>query len=107
MSEPKWTPGPWEFYEMRPLSDGHYKWAEIGPHPNDPVAEIDADNGPNWKADGALMAAAPELYRALERLAERCDELLLVAVDQTNHVLISPELIDARAALAKARGERP
>ncbi len=89
MSEAKFTPGPWRV-----------RFGNIG--------HVTAENGAlvakcqrltslcNLQANAHLIAAAPDLYEALERVIKIIDD--------------SPwclKLTEERAALAKARGETP
>lgn len=79
MNAPKFTPAPWNV--STPNCRGN---SSIGIQ----------------RANAALIAASPELYAALERLVEKCD----------NTPLADDSCIDtlaAHAALAKARGETP
>ena len=88
MSADKFTPGPWEFEEHQ-LSEGY-------------SCIVYAANGMRvgtdylGRADAALIAAAPDLYSALERI------VLLHANFST-----APAWQAARAALAKAKGSTP
>jgi hypothetical protein len=81
MPDTKWTPGPWEAKRgnagaQHPL----FVWSD------------DRDGFRPWTdPDAHLIAAAPDLYAALE--------LLLSVSTDHNHI------DQARAALAKARGE--
>ena len=77
MIETKFTPGPW-------YSDGIFV---CDANDND----VCACEQENWEADAYLIAAAPDLYEALEYTAQ-----LLEALGGTTHT--------AQAALAKARG---
>ena len=77
VTEPKFTPGPWN-------ADGVYVCDE-----ND--AEVALCDGDNWEPNSYLIAAAPELFDAL-----------LVAEESVGD-LKSLEIV--RAALKKARGE--
>ena len=92
----KYTPGPWEF-------DGEYVWAQsIRGYVASPATD-DMTSGQcvpkNSAADaieanGFLIAAAPELLESLEYLVDRFDS-------HGNN----PYLDEARAAIAKAKGE--
>ncbi len=103
MTERKWTPGPW-------WTDGKYNGREMGCH----IIAARTDSGPlpgnptrgmvawasavlntearNCEANAILIAAAPDLYEALEEL-------------MTVHGDAGPVSARARAALAKARGD--
>jgi len=88
MSEIKWTKGPWVFDEHDNLiADGG----------NLKVRGISIPNGyakEETTANMHLIAAAPDLYEALDTLAS--------TLDSSGMKLIT---VDAHAALAKARGE--
>jgi hypothetical protein len=103
-----WTPGPWgaNGYEGTEEDEGYFFLEGITgkdegltvAFPKDPVTgEMVFPN----KADVALMVAAPDLYEALEAL---------FAMDGHNvgtPMWDNPTVAKARAALAKARGEKP
>ena len=106
----KFTPGPWEVRNGQKriiIVQGH-KFIEEGIY----VAEVSREAWrPEERKDSALpdahlIAAAPELYEALEKLLRLhdqcyCDEPELPSLDSRDrctHCTIS-------AALAKARGE--
>ena len=89
----KWTPGPWVQF----IYDGLLSILPAG-RPGE-VAQVWVEDGlPNAEANARLIAAAPELYAALSDLvyAIACNELMPESVSY---------LREARAALAKARGE--
>ncbi len=98
MSETKHTPGPWEF-------DGEYVWADaVRGYVADPNTE-DMTSGRGLakleapemiKANGRLIAAAPELLEALQD-----------ALEYLQHHLPEEALASHRAAIAKATGETP
>jgi hypothetical protein len=88
MSETKWTPGPWQ------TEENHIVAGAVR------VAVVDTPNihgGVDWiecDYNARLIAAAPDLYAALSALLDD--------VGRTNSM---PGAVQARAALAKARGE--
>ncbi|MDI9407792.1 MAG: hypothetical protein QM523_00930 [Candidatus Pacebacteria bacterium] len=86
--QPQWTPGPW----VRDNNDGYSInriFADARGH--HAIAEIIGD-GAETEANGDLIAAAPDLYAALETVAR----------DMT----AAPWVIEVcEAALRKARGE--
>ncbi len=95
MSETKWTPGPWELADKYNCTDVR---AVDGPY----VADCNASAAIDWRtkeANARLIAAAPELYEALENLRKLYD------TDEGCRSM--PEYQAAIAALAKARGEQP
>ncbi|PAL21022.1 hypothetical protein [Acetobacter syzygii] len=89
MGETQFTPGPWRV-----------RFGNIG--------HVTAENGAlvakcqrltslcNLQANARLIAAAPDLYEALERVIK--------IIDDSSWCL---KLTEERAALAKARGETP
>jgi hypothetical protein len=93
---PKWTPGPWKVWAMQVCS------AALA-HGGDKKQMDDSDvvantyqrdeNGKYITCDAHLIAAAPELYSALEAFTDGTTR------DWTNR------MANARKALAKARGE--
>lgn len=114
MSE--WTPGPWEadgcivwarsevskphlYGAGRPYHDGRLD--RLGrPALYSPICDTDDGDyvrSPNPEADAHLIAAAPDLYEALERM-------LLVAKSLSESVH-EEDIAMVNAALARARGE--
>jgi len=96
MTERKWTPGPWDA-----MATG---WIEAGD--GDPIALINDSGLPNSIFDedlpnAHLIAAAPDLYEALEWLSDAV--LALGRLDDSGHILNAINKADV--ALAKARGE--
>ena len=101
MSKTKFTPGPWLFSSYKSgtsviVIDGK----EFG------VATV---NYPNRDANAHLIAAAPELYEALEKIrhwGESQHKAQSKGGHATFDMMMLREQIDtAEAALAKARGE--
>ena len=103
MSE-KFTPGPWE----KEYSARRDEW-EI---------YIDGDcialasvypNVPEYGANAALMAAAPDMYEALEKLINDLPDCTIDwardGMGNTNANCIVNSRDNGKAALAKARGE--
>lgn len=99
MSEPKWTPGPW-FIDTAP------RMASLSVRAaGRPIASIWCREGGGFRvtkesqfegeANARLIAAAPELYEALEAFRP--------FFEGDDH----PKCKQMRAALAKASGETP
>ena len=93
MSETKFTPGPWKMYR-----NGYVLSEETGervctPHSTLPEASKVSDHIKDLKANARLIAAAPELYEALEDASDLLDRM----------GYLSSEF---REVLAKARGEQ-
>lgn len=101
MTETKFTPGPWFISRKfvvgpRDQEDGQSYGMIVG------VADV---YGENRSADANLIAAAPELYAALEAIGAP-DETDLVSVpDSVIRGLLYATINIAKDALAKARGE--
>lgn len=88
--ERKWTPGPWWINGQKSVRGPDFEY----------IANANWKNG---KANAQMIAAAPDLYQALEEMVnEQVDYM-------TRNALGDPEkqfsIKLARAALAKARGE--
>lgn len=96
----KYTPGPWriepDFQGF--IIVGRPKWGAIrcGVEGEWDVAEIDTD-GEDDEANAHLIAAAPELLEALEGLLDLSSE--------SGEIDRRLAFKDARAAIAKAKGE--
>lgn len=101
MSGPKWTPGPW-----------HATWNgtcwQLDASP-DAVATTQFCYAPETEANARLIAAAPELYAALDDAEVDLDLLrqAVAASDPTRELLLRISDMRGRiaAAMAKARGE--
>jgi len=95
----KFTPGPWAVY---PGTDGNEICA-VDHSPGLPIRQVICGprRGENWIANAHLIAAAPDMYEALQDLIALAEHAMREAGDYD----INGELEDARAALAKARGE--
>ncbi len=95
----KFTGGSWKL----DYSDEYCEWSIASSDSLRPITEGFADYAPT-KHDAQLMASAPDLYEALETL-------LLKNINgagwdnQMNVVYTWPWILQAIAALAKARGE--
>lgn len=108
MSETKFTPGPWfaNGHEVLAPDDGDedpWSVALASPcrgYPND-----------QSRANARLIAAAPEMYEALDFLSAHARERVSDAPewrdDDTVQIVVTiGDLRRARAALAKARGDQ-
>ena len=117
MSETKWTPGPWVWRSIS-MNDGNYGVSAVSvpiviasvhnaASFGDMIAgalkrgggELRQDDNATQRANARLIAAAPELYEALDQILD----------DMGNDGLSCCQAAkdQARAALAKARGETP
>jgi hypothetical protein len=105
MIDKKWTPGPWVVDHDYP-NDRTPGYANISGAIGQPeehralakvVVELDGERYGQGEANAALIAAAPDLYAALE---------LAIPLLMTHPNDVGIRRYDvARAALAKARGE--
>ena len=100
MSETKFTPGPWIVMERAVVAVRRFVIAEVF---SDPLKK-DSLAIEESKANLNLIAAAPDLFEALENLEPYLDAIVCYASTITEH---PPNgfILKARAALAKARGE--
>ncbi len=100
MSAPSFTPGPWRAYRANTNSAGDSALHNGGRFA---VSTVHIPNFEQELANARLIAAAPELYEALDALS------LVVGLTAFKHEeqrAPLQEAVDAaRAALAKARGE--
>ena len=92
------TPGPWEVIQDQ-YGAVEFIWGDTGcvcdlRSPQETAEIFDGWMGPTKLDDARLIAAAPELYEALEDLIE-----FLIHGDKSKAIL------RAKAALAKARGD--
>ena len=112
MSKPQWTPGPWlpsgrgSLYPDTTIEQ--YLYVITGYETDsgdDLICDVNIGHGSyaEQKANVHLIAAAPDLYNALEKA------LAAIAWWQNEHGCChgatDSEIAEARAALAKARGE--
>lgn len=113
------TPGPWRVHQHDHMNGE--LWLSIGFHTHEgtddpdgrwigPVAELKyliAREDEQW-ANARLIAAAPDLYAALSRLANEASGFLSMADEQThghtNIAVLRQRIDEARAVLAKAEG---
>lgn len=93
----QFTLGPWIVRHQCPGAMGA-KWQILGPEDSVKCREIIAtlEGIDNSEANASLIAAAPELLEALEAIAS--------GFPYTDH-LTAKHMHDARAAIAKAKGE--
>ena len=110
MSEVKFTPGPWCVFEDIRTDKNPY-----GRDSEEYIAGFNIESG-NYevvgcdgisggsdieRANAHLIAAAPELYEALEEMSSCLSDI----ISGNDWGAVEEYLDDARAALAKARGE--
>lgn len=101
MTERKWTSGPWGVGEYNQLSDEIEITAEAGFYVSsidcDGVYDADGGEGSIMIANAHLIAAAPDLYEALE--------YMMVCHRDIHDKECERALSMTKAALAKARGK--
>lgn len=114
MTEPKFTPGPWEalFTKPRPHGPTHVEvrrvWdTKTGAYLNRMVCSLPARKRTSGicqaASDAHLIAAAPLMYKALERLVAWNDLRKLAAAP----IRTLDEIAEfAKKAMEKARGEK-
>ena len=99
-SQAGFTPGPWHVFDPGPHDlmqvRGEPDEGTDGPKVCD-INDIGGYLG-DYEANARLIAAAPELYEALEQLALRCDT---TALEDGSSI----DTLRAHVVLAKARGE--
>lgn len=123
--QPKWTPGPWVIstatqgyeactvhgVERQPTEDGLGKtWVYIRPETLIRDGELHWPDEQEQLANARLIAAAPDLYAALEPLDAVATDRAVNAPEWRNKDTVGVsltigELRAIRAALAKARGQ--
>jgi len=95
-TKPKFTPGPWTVSGIKGYSA---IWSD-----NTHIATINVDHEPTTlasdEANAALIAAAPDLYKAIEKSIDLLNEILPLNTNNINHAHA-----ELTAALEKARGE--
>jgi hypothetical protein len=98
--ERKWTPGPWEVDDAGDVHSKHlgYAYSFVAISTGEDYGGYYGDNADvdlQKKANAHLIAAAPDLYEALENLLN----------DPGDDYIKTRHWDAARAALAKARGD--
>lgn len=109
MSETKFTPGPWDLFEVGnkikhlcPAKDGTSLLTVS-------LEYITDDNEATYfgsvynPADAHLIAAAPDMYKALERIEPIIEVLAMFSPDHESSGSIAAAV---KSAIAKARGEQ-
>jgi len=100
--ETKFTPGPWVSFYKRKYDEWHVSMPAEGSFMKAGLCP-DGIESPNREADAHLIAAAPDMYEALEAAAEEA-ESVFVALGFPPE--ISSLKVKIEAALSKARGEQ-
>lgn len=102
MIETKWTPGPWEVVSrfVGPLVVAAHCPTEVDRSGKMDVAHVGADTLKLAADNAHLIAAAPELYEALQRMV---NHFTMLPPDY----LTTPDSVigQALSALSRARGE--
>lgn len=100
MSTAQFTPGPWE---ARDTCSQQERWVVGADHPYSDSHKLAVAREIETEANARLIAAAPELYEALDELTRSFRLIYEVNGDDPDHTTVFPK---AAAALAKARGEQ-
>lgn len=113
MNAPKFTPGPWEWrmeVQDRGIGKGNSRYAALGA-PRDGHPKLRQGVAvPNWsEADGGVWQAWITVAPANANLIVAAPELYALAVRVAKYFADTdaPLGVEARAAIAKARGETP
>jgi hypothetical protein len=106
MSEVKFTPGPWEYNDPGKFQQPLGKFSDVAVYAAGNafpwrMAEIQGPNEATEIATARLIAAAPDLYEALESLIY---DARLQMANPSHHMPLS--LVKAEAAIARARGDQ-
>ena len=102
-NKPKWTPGPWKA-EDRSVQYGDGLWNGVVDKRGMLICLMGMQ-GQDQAANADLVAAAPELYDALEAILARYQKHVSITWGGEAEVARMLEL-QMRSALAKARGEQ-
>lgn len=94
MTEKKWTKGPW----VAAATSDLMLWVAIGDPDGEIIAQLDSVN----PYDAHLIAAAPELYDALDELRVA----IMSVLEGKPFRCLDETMIRTDKALAKARGEQ-
>lgn len=113
------TPGPW-IAAHRTKFEGEWPAAGgIGPHivgyggdAFDWVATCQVSNTPEWRANARLIAAAPDLLAALDKLVDstealmgRCEDTTIPQEYPDDWLLLCSRYDEAQLAISRAKGE--
>lgn len=108
----KWTQGPWAVENPATDCRPGWSWISAPGHGWYGLAEVvtrmdgDTNDSPVGRANATLIAAAPDLAEALAELVEQADQMAYERLPQDYEEQGPPGfIINAYAALAKARGE--
>lgn len=103
------TPGPWETREIAGNGANIPARMEIvapeGEGAKKLIANIYGFSLPTGRANARLIAAAPEMYEALEELRDKVWRIIDLHRDSEARAAANMALERANAALAKARGD--
>lgn len=99
------TPGPWDFDFVSGMKDGYatllwYFVKRDGDNVSIAADIVDPITCKPSEANARLIAAAPELLEALQAIVKS-----LADQDDEGIIEHAQQMIDARAAIAKARGQ--
>lgn len=103
MSDPKFTAGPWDIAAWNDDSEHQGQVSAVTQSDEERVIceFLKSESGESQTANAHLIAAAPEMYAALEELLAWQNGPPLPTWEEKHNAAVS----QAYAALAKARGE--
>ena len=125
MSKTKFTPGPWEWCDSYSEYTDQKTQSLVGNDGYDSILCCDGESnsppclGETGEANAHLIAAAPDLYAELETLVAELETLWdegetddldlyeMEDLEQKQEAKLLANIETAKAALAKARGEKP
>lgn len=85
--EKQFTPGPWSSSPQNGIP-GHCFVAQVWRPDDKSLARIEPTEPPEEaSANARLIAAAPEMYELLERIADQCDDYLAPLSDEAKSIL--------------------
>jgi len=103
MSEAKFTPGPWWANEYGIRDRGGFICALTWPSRYDGQQERHAKETAQREADARLIAAAPDLYAALQAIVDASDSKAAQGGEMWWAEAVYPAVDAARAALKRAQ----
>ena len=104
MEKVQHTPGPWKLETQRAPNGGTYYRIYDYENAGNVIAQVIGDGRIEYHENARLIAAAPDLLTALENLLH-IHVALVESGDAGNwDAETETEVIDARAAIAKAKG---
>jgi len=107
MTTAKHTPGQWT-HAKHLIGDGYRVFVDHGngQDMHDAIADLETwQTDEQTEANARLIAAAPDLLEALERLEQAAIDLIEISPGTDAENILAAGIELARAAIAKAKGE--